>query len=91
MAGPGWGGDYVAALPSARMAFMGPEAGINLVYAKKLAEAEDRAEVLSELTSEWDQRAEPWEAAHVASIDDIIEPREARTKLIQALRALSDD
>jgi acetyl-CoA carboxylase carboxyltransferase component len=90
MAGPGWGGDYVAALPSARMAFMGAEPGINLVYEKKLAEAEDRGDVLAELTSEWNQRAEPWEAAQAASIDDIIEPRECRVKLIQALRALSD-
>ena len=87
MAGPGWGGDYVAALPSARIAFMGAGPGINLVYEKKLREAENRDAELARLTAEWEERAEPWEAAFVSSVDDILEPAESRQKLIQALRA----
>jgi acetyl-CoA carboxylase carboxyltransferase component len=91
MSGPGWGADYIAALPSARIAFMGPEAGINLVYAKKLAQIEDEGEreaTLAQLNAEWGERAEPWEAAEVGSIDDVIEPREARATLIRALRSV---
>lgn len=82
--------DFLAALPSARIAFMGPEPGINLVYAKKLARLPDaeRAASVAELTAEWDARAEPWEAAHEASIDDVIEPREARATICRALAAL---
>lgn len=92
MSGPGWGADYVAALPSARIAFMGPEAGINLVYAKKLAQIADekeRHDTLAQLNAEWSERAEPWEAAELASIDDVIEPREARGTLIRALAAVA--
>ncbi|MCC7363820.1 MAG: hypothetical protein IT303_05580 [Dehalococcoidia bacterium] len=92
MSGPGWGADYVAALPSARIAFMGPEAGINLVYAKKLAKAandQEREELLATLNAEWSERAEPWEAANLASVDDVIEPAETRATVIRALRAVA--
>lgn len=91
MAGPGWGADYIAALPSARIAFMGAEPGVNLVYAKKLAQTdsqEERDEVLNSLTTEWRERAEPWEAAQLASIDDIIEPSEVRRIIARALDSL---
>jgi propionyl-CoA carboxylase beta chain len=71
---------------------MGPEPGINLVYAKKLARIEtdvEREETLRTLSEEWGQRAEPWEAAHLASVDDVIEPRETRATVIRALRSLA--
>lgn len=91
MAGPGWGADYVAALPSARIAFMGPEPGINLVYAKKLARIEsdeEREQTRESLRAEWGERAEPWEAAEVGSLDDVIGPSEARSTIIRALSSL---
>lgn len=94
MAGPGWGADYIAALPSARIAFMGAEPGVNLVYAKKLARTEsdeERETMLEQLTGEWRERAEPWEAAELASVDDIIEPSEVRRTVARALHALSRD
>jgi methylmalonyl-CoA decarboxylase subunit alpha len=83
--------DYIAALPSARIAFMGPEPGINLVYAKKLARMgeEERATAVAELMDEWNERAEPWEAGFEASVDDIILPREARATICRALNAVA--
>ena len=69
------------------MTFMGTEPGTDLVYAKKLGEA-DREAVFEEVRAEWDERAEPWEAAYMGSIDDLIEPAEARVTLIRALHAL---
>lgn len=92
MAGPGWGADYVACLPSARIAFMGPEPGINLVYAKKLAridDPEERERTLAELNEQWSERAEPWEAAFLGSVDDVIEPEESRQVLVRALGSLA--
>lgn len=91
MAGPGFGVDYIAALPSARIAFMGAEPGINLVYAKKLAamETDDERRVLeAELLEAWSQRAEPWDAAYAACLDDVIEPVNVRAVLNRALLAL---
>jgi acetyl-CoA carboxylase carboxyltransferase component len=91
MGGPGWGGDYVAALPSARIAFMGPEPGINLIYQRQLdriADPEEREARKNALLAEWAGRVEPWEAAYAASIDDVIQASEARHTLIRAVRTL---
>ena len=44
MAGPGFGPDACLALPTAKIAVMGPEAAINAVYANKIAEINDEAE-----------------------------------------------
>ena len=89
MGGQAGKANYIAALTTARIAFMGPEAGINLVYAKKLAGADDAERVRAELTDEWSERAMPWEAAHTAAIDDVILPSEARQTMLAALRALA--
>jgi acetyl-CoA carboxylase carboxyltransferase component len=91
LGGPGWGGDYTAALPSARIAFMGPEAGIGLIYQRKLEQIADPAERERErerLNAEWNARAEPWEAAHAASLDEVIQPAEARRTLVRVIEAL---
>ena len=44
MAGPGFGPDACLALPTARIAVMGPEAAVNAVYANKIAAIDDEAE-----------------------------------------------
>lgn len=91
MGGPGWGGDYVAALPSARIAFMGPEPGINLIYRRELdaiADADERGRRQDQLLADWADRALPWEAAYGANIDDLVQAGEARRTLIRAVRAL---
>ena len=44
MGGPGFGPDACLALPTAKIAVMGPEAAINAVYANKIAEISDEAE-----------------------------------------------
>jgi acetyl-CoA carboxylase carboxyltransferase component len=91
MGGPGWGGNYTAALPSARIAFMGSGPGIGLIYQKKLGEIADPEAQQREreaLEAEWTHRAEPWEAAYNASIDDVVDFAEARRTLVRAVQAL---
>jgi len=92
LGGPGWGGDYTAALPSAKIAFMGPEAGISLIYQRKLdqiADPDEREREREKLNAEWNARAEPWEAAHAASLDDVVQPAEARRTLVRVIEALA--
>lgn len=91
MGGPGWGGDYVAALPSARIAFMGPEPGINVIHGKRLAAIADETERERErlsLLGDWGERAEPWEAAWNGCLDDIIPPDDVRSTIIRVVRTL---
>lgn len=92
MGGPGWGGDFTAALPSARIAFMGPGPGIHLIYQKKLDQIADPAEREKErakLEAEWSARSEPWEAAYNASLDAVIDFAEARHTLTRAVESLA--
>jgi len=91
MGGPGFTGDYVAALPGARIAFMGPQPGIHVVHARRLAQIEDAAErerTREALLADWARRAEPWEAAYAASLDEVLAAAEARPALVRALRRL---
>lgn len=83
--------DFLFAWPSAELGFMAPETGVRTVYRRKLddafaaggAEARDR--LLAELEVEWTAESEPWEAAAHLAIDDVIEPSQTRSILIQAL------
>jgi propionyl-CoA carboxylase beta chain len=70
---------------------MGPEGAVNIVYRRELAAARDQAAMRREKTEEFrDRFANPFVAAERGYIDDVIEPRETRPKVIQALRMLED-
>jgi acetyl-CoA carboxylase carboxyltransferase component len=83
--------DFLFAWPSAELGFMAPETGVRTVYRRKLDEAfeaggaEARDRLLGELEVEWTAESEPWEAAAHLAIDDVIEPSQTRSILIQAL------
>ena len=81
--------DFNFAWPSAEVAVMGPEGAVNIIYRKDIEKSptpEERRETLIE-----DYKvhfANPYAAAERGYIDDVIEPRTTRPKLIQALRTL---
>ena len=82
-------GDLNLAWPSAEIAVMGPEGAIDIIFRRELAEAGDRAETRARLVADYrEQFATPYIAAARGYLDDIIDPRETRPRLISALRML---
>ena len=84
-------GDVNLAWPSAEIAVMGPDGAVNIIFRKELAQAEDPVERKSELVAEYREKfANPYVAASRGYIDDIIEPRETRPRLVNALEMLAN-
>ena len=82
------GADFAVAWPTAEIAVMGPDAAVDLVFRRDLANAAAPAERRAELISEYeDLFASPWQAASRGYIDDVIEPRMTRPWLIRAFAA----
>jgi propionyl-CoA carboxylase beta chain len=82
------GTDFNFAYPTAEIAVMGPEGAVNILYRRELppdAPAEARAERVAEYTENF---ANPYIAAQRGYVDDIIEPTETRSRLIQAFALL---
>jgi propionyl-CoA carboxylase beta chain len=82
-------GDINLAWPTAEIAVMGPEGAINILYRREIAGAGDSAALRAQLVQEYrDKFANPFVAAARGYIDDVIEPRETRPRLINALEML---
>jgi acetyl-CoA carboxylase carboxyltransferase component len=85
------GTDVNYAWPSAEIAVMGAEGAINIVYRKQIAAAENPETERARLVAEYRRRfSNPYHAAGAGYVDDIIEPRETRPKIVAALAALRD-
>lgn len=83
------GADINYAWPTAEIAVMGPQGAINIIFRKQLAEAGDVEKKREELVREYKKKfANPYVAAEKGYIDDVIEPAETRSKLINALEML---
>ncbi len=83
-------GDLNLAWPTAEIAVMGPEGAIEIVFRKELADAQHPEALRQRLIAEYRaQFAHPYVAAARGYIDDVIEPRETRPRLISALAMLS--
>lgn len=76
------GSDVNFAYPSAEIAVMGAEGAINILYRSKITTEEEREKAVAEYK---DAFANPYKAAELGYIDEIILPKETRHKLIQAL------
>jgi len=84
-------GDISYAWPSAEIAVMGTEGAVNIIFRKEIAAAEDPEAERERLGEEYrEQVAHPYVAASRGYIDDIIEPRETRPRLIEALETLQN-
>jgi acetyl-CoA carboxylase carboxyltransferase component len=90
MAGPGFGPDACLALPTAKIAVMGPEAAINAVYANKIAEIKDETERISyveRLRKDYEIDIDILRLASELVVDAIVEPREVRRELVARFAA----
>jgi propionyl-CoA carboxylase beta chain len=83
--------DVNFAYPTAEIAVMGAEGAVNIIYRREITGAVDSEAMRKEKIDEFKQRfANPFIAAERGYIDDVIEPRETRFKLIKALRLLEN-
>ena len=86
-------GDINYAWPSANIAVMGADGAVNILYSKDLKVAEDpqaKAEIYEQKKKEYDDLfSNPYQAAQKGYIDDVIEPRNTRFRVIRALEQLA--
>ena len=77
--------------PTGEIAVMGPDAAVNIVFRSQLEKAEDKEAARKQLIEEYKERfANPYVAAARGYIDDVIDPRETRWKIIRALEMLQN-
>ena len=83
--------DFNFAYPAAEIAVMGAEGAINILYRKELAEAEKKgklAEERSRLVEDYRSKfANPYKAAELGYIDEVLSPVDTRRRLIRSLQA----
>jgi propionyl-CoA carboxylase beta chain len=85
------GTDATYAWPSAEIAVLGAEGAVNILYKKEIESAADPAAERKRLADEYRRRFNnPYQVASAGYVDDIIEPKETRPKIIAALGALRD-
>ena len=90
MCGPGFGPDACLALPSAKIAVMGPEAAINAVYANKIAaiaDAGERETYVAELRADYEADIDILRLASELVVDAVITPGELRAELVSRFAA----
>jgi len=82
-------GDMNYAWPTAEIAVMGPDGAVNIIYRDEIARSPNPEETRQRLIEEYRAKfATPYVAAARGYLDDIIEPKETRPKLIAALELL---
>ena len=86
-------GDINYAWPTAEIAVMGASGAVEVLHAKELAafeSAEEKAKFVAEKEQEYrDKFSNPYNAARYGYIDDVIEPRNTRFRIIRALQSLA--
>jgi len=82
--------DTTFAWPTAEIAVMGPEGAVNVINRKEIAEAENPIEKRKQLVQDYrDRFANPYIASARGFIEDVIDPRDTRERIINALWNLS--
>jgi len=83
--------DVNYAYPTAEIAVMGPEGAVNIIFRNEIGSAKDPNEERARLVAEYREKfANPFKAAELGYIDEVIRPEETRAKLIRALEMLKD-
>jgi len=81
--------DLVFAWPSAEIAVMGAQGAVNIIHRRELAEAEDEEATRTQLVEDYETKFNnPYVASELGLVDEVIEPRETRVKLIRAMEFL---
>jgi acetyl-CoA carboxylase carboxyltransferase component len=86
MAGPAFAPDACLALPSAKIAVMGPEPAVNAVYANRIAAIEDSAErdaFVADRREEYEEDVDLLRLASDLVVDAVIQPEELRAELVK--------
>ncbi len=82
-------GDYNVAWPTAEIAVMGPKGAVEIIHKREIAEAADPVAATDAKVEEYRRQfAHPYLAAARGYLDDVIDPRDTRPRLIDALDAL---
>ena len=83
--------DYNVAWPTAELAVMGADGAVQIIHRRRIEAAGNPDEERQRLVDEYTERfANPYQAAAMGYIDDVIEPSETRRRLIKALGMLLD-
>ena len=84
-------GDYNIAWPSAELAVMGADGAVQIIHRKRIKSARNSEEERARLVDDYKETfANPYRAAALGYIDDVINPNETRKKLCLALNMLRD-
>jgi propionyl-CoA carboxylase beta chain len=84
-------GDFNFAYPSAEIAVMGPDGAVNIVFRSQIEKAKDPVAEKAKLVEEYRRTfANPFKAAELGYIDEVLMPRETRPRLISSLKALEN-
>jgi acetyl-CoA carboxylase carboxyltransferase component len=82
-------GDFNFAWPTAEIAVMGPKGAVEIIFKKEIDKAPDREEAIAQKVDEYRKKfANPYIAAARGYLDDVIEPKTTRERLIRALEVL---
>jgi propionyl-CoA carboxylase beta chain len=83
--------DLNFAYPTAEIAVMGPDGAVNIVFRKELDEASDKVAAKAELVNQYrDTFANPFKAAELGYIDEVIAPEDTRLRLVRGLEMLKN-
>lgn len=83
------GADLVFAWPNAEIAVMGPQGAANIIFAREISQSENPDATRAQKIEEYREKfANPYVAASMGMVDDVIDPRETRIKIIQSLDML---
>lgn len=89
MCGKAFGSDLIVAWPTAEVSVMGAEGALNIIYRKYVDAAPYPEQVREEALRQLREKISPYLTASAGFLDDIIDPRESRAVLIDALHSLS--
>ncbi|MEO0023302.1 MAG: carboxyl transferase domain-containing protein, partial [candidate division WOR-3 bacterium] len=84
-------GDFNFAWPTAEIAVMGSEGAVNIIFRKEISESSDPEATKRKLVSEYEKKfGNPFKAAELGYIDEVIEFRDTRRKILQSLKILEN-
>lgn len=85
------GADFIYAWPSAEISSVGPDTAASVIFRKEIASADNPEKTAERLSKEYyDKYVQPYRAASLRHINDIIEPNQTRPVLIRSLELLKD-
>jgi propionyl-CoA carboxylase beta chain len=83
--------DFNFAWPTAEIAVMGPDGAVNIIFRNEIQKAKDPVAEKNRLVEEYRQTfANPFKAAELGYIDEVLMPRDTRRRLVSALKALEN-